>query len=52
VVVETSIPAEDAESLAFYERLPDGITADGRGAADDIVEQIRQDVEREQATAP
>jgi protein phosphatase len=52
VVVETTIPADEAESLAFYEGLTDGITADDRGAADDIVEQIRQDVEEAQAMAP
>jgi protein phosphatase len=52
VVVETTIPADEAESLAFYAGLTDGITADDRGAADDIVEQIRQDVEEAQAMPP
>jgi protein phosphatase len=46
VVVETTIPAEDAQALAFYRELSDGITADDRAAADEIVEQIRSDVER------
>ncbi len=44
VVVETTIPAEEAESLAIYRDLADGITADDREGADAIVEQIRQDV--------
>ena len=44
VVVETSIPAEDAQALAFYRDLDDGITAPDRQAADAIVQQIRDDV--------
>jgi protein phosphatase len=52
VVVETSIPAEEAEQLAVWRGLPDGITADDRAAADDIVEQIRQDVAEAQASGP
>ncbi len=52
VVVETTIPAAEAESLAVYRNLPDGITADDRAAADAIVEQIRQDVARAQSGGP
>jgi protein phosphatase len=50
VVVETTIPAEEAQSLAVYrDTLPEGITADDREAADAIVEQIRSDVDRASA---
>jgi protein phosphatase len=52
VVVETTIPAEDAQALALYRELPEGITADDRAAADAIVEQIRVDVARAQAAGP
>jgi hypothetical protein len=45
VVVETTIRADDAQTLALYRELPDGITADDREAAEAIVEQIRRDVE-------
>jgi len=46
VVVQTTISAEKAESLAVWqERLGDGITAEDREGASAIVEQIRQDVE-------
>jgi serine/threonine protein phosphatase PrpC len=45
VVVESTIRADDAQSLALYRELPDGITADDREAAEAIVEQIRRDVE-------
>ena len=44
VVVETSIPAGDAQALPLYRQLDDGITAADRDAADAIVEQIRADV--------
>jgi protein phosphatase len=44
VVVETSIPAEDAQALPFYRELGDGITAADRESADAIVQQIRADV--------
>jgi serine/threonine protein phosphatase PrpC len=45
LVVETTIPATDAEHLAIYRtRLPDGITAEDRPNAEQIVEQIRKDV--------
>jgi serine/threonine protein phosphatase PrpC len=48
VVVETMIPAEDAQALAFYRELSDGITADDREGAEAIVEDIRRDVEQAQ----
>ena len=51
VVVETTIPAEDAQALHQYRDLPEGITADDRAGADEIVEQIRKDVERFQPAA-
>jgi len=52
VVVETSIPAEEAQALAWYRDLPDGITADDRTGAETIVESIRDDVARfEQPTS-
>jgi hypothetical protein len=44
VVVETSISAADAERLALYRDLADGITAGSRAEADTIVEQIRKDM--------
>jgi PPM family protein phosphatase len=46
VVVQTTISAEKAESLAVWQdRLSEGITAEDREGASAIVEQIRQDVE-------
>ena len=52
VVVETSIPAEEAQALALYRDLSDGITADDRSGAETIVESIRNDVARfEQPTS-
>ena len=48
VVVETTISAEKAESLALYPDLGDGITAEDRERASAIVEQIRLDVEQMQ----
>ena len=51
VVVETTIPAHDAQELHQYRDLSDGITADDREGADAIVEQIRDDVERFRPTA-
>jgi hypothetical protein len=44
-VVQTTISAEKAESLAFWQKLGDGITAENREGAGAIVERIRQDVE-------
>jgi PPM family protein phosphatase len=52
VVVETSIPAEQAESIGFYRGLPDGITADDRAGAEAIVESIREDVARFEQSIP
>jgi PPM family protein phosphatase len=52
VVVETSIPAEQAESIGFYRGLPDGITADDRAGAEAIVESIREDVARFEQPTP
>jgi protein phosphatase len=53
VVEETSIRADDAESLAYYRtQLSDGITADDREAAEAIVEQIRRDVASAPTTGP
>ncbi|HEY3022082.1 MAG TPA: Stp1/IreP family PP2C-type Ser/Thr phosphatase [Actinomycetota bacterium] len=49
VVEQTTISAEKAESLAVgYQHLDEGITAEDRERASAIVEQIRQDVERQQ----
>jgi PPM family protein phosphatase len=46
VVVQTTISAEKAESLAVWQdRLNEGITAEDREGASAIVEQIRQDVD-------
>jgi serine/threonine protein phosphatase PrpC len=44
VVVETTIPAEDAQALALYRDLGEGITANDRAEADAIVERIREDL--------
>ncbi|MFB3739822.1 MAG: Stp1/IreP family PP2C-type Ser/Thr phosphatase [Candidatus Velamenicoccus archaeovorus] len=44
VVEETSIPADQAEQLALWQDLDEGITADDRAGAEAIVEQIRRDV--------
>ena len=44
VVVETAIPAADAEQLGYYTGLADGITASDRSQADLIVQRIRVDV--------
>jgi hypothetical protein len=52
VVAETSIPAEQAEALPLWRGLPDGITADDRQGAEDIVDQIRDDVARAQSGSP
>ncbi len=52
VVVETSIRAGDTEELAVWgDRLPDGITVDDRDLAEDVVEQIRTDIERARQNA-
>lgn len=52
VVVETTVPADVAESLALYRDLDEGITADDREGANAIVEQIRNDVEALQRNGP
>jgi PPM family protein phosphatase len=52
VVVETTIPAAEAEALAFYRDLPDGITTEDRAAAEDVVERIRRDVDEALASDP
>jgi serine/threonine protein phosphatase PrpC len=44
VITETEISAADAEALALYRDLGDGITAEGRDGAEAIVAQIREDV--------
>jgi protein phosphatase len=44
VVVETSIPAEEAQALPLYREIDDGITVLDRESADAIVQQIRADV--------
>jgi protein phosphatase len=44
VVTETEVSASDAETLAVYRELADGITAEGREGAEAIVAQIREDV--------
>ncbi|HEX6230733.1 MAG TPA: Stp1/IreP family PP2C-type Ser/Thr phosphatase [Actinomycetota bacterium] len=44
VVVETPIDADEAQDLALYRDLDEGITADDRESAEAIVEQIRADV--------
>jgi protein phosphatase len=44
VVVETTISAADAEKLALYRDLRDGITANDRADAGAIVDQIRDDL--------
>lgn len=51
VVVETSIRAGDAEELAVWGDLSDGITVDDRDVAEDVVEQIRTDIERARQNA-
>ena len=50
VVLETTISAEQAQSLALYRRLSEGITADDRDGADAIVEQIRRDLAQQPAS--
>lgn len=53
VVVETEIPAEDAESLAVWrDQLAEGITTDDREGAEGVVEQIRADVEQAESSEP
>ncbi|MFN8233659.1 MAG: Stp1/IreP family PP2C-type Ser/Thr phosphatase [Actinomycetota bacterium] len=49
--VETDIPAAEASALPVYARLAEGITANDREEAQQIVEQIRQDVDAARAAA-
>jgi protein phosphatase len=49
LVVLTELSASDVQQLAFYERLGEGITAENRLAADDIVRQIGTDLRTKQA---
>jgi protein phosphatase len=49
--VETDIPADEASALPLYAKLPEGITANDRDEAQQIVEQIRQDVDAARAEA-
>ena len=51
VVVETAIAAEDAQALALYRDLDEGITAGDRVEADAIVQQIRDDLAQAGGTA-
>ena len=51
VVVETAIVAEDAQALALYRDLDEGITAGDRVEADAIVQQIRDDLAQAGGTA-
>jgi serine/threonine protein phosphatase PrpC len=44
VELQTDIPADDVTQLPLYEGLPDGITANDRTEAMQIVDQIRRDV--------
>jgi PPM family protein phosphatase len=48
----TEIPAEDASRLVTWSGLRDGITADSEARAHEIVDQIRQDIEAQETTAP
>ena len=45
-VTETEIPAGEAQTLAVYRDLEEGITADDRASAEEIIAQIRRDVAR------
>jgi PPM family protein phosphatase len=49
LVVLTQLPASEVEQLSFYERLGEGVTAEDRPAADDIVRQIGADLRAKQA---
>jgi hypothetical protein len=45
VEVQTTIPAAEVEALPSYEQLPDGITADSRAEAFQIIDRIRDQLE-------
>ncbi len=49
LVVLTQLPASEVQQLSFYERLGEGVTAEDRSAADDIVRQIGADLRAKQA---
>jgi protein phosphatase len=49
LVVLTQLPASEVQQLSFYERLGEGVTAEDRPAADDIVRQIGADLRAKQA---
>ena len=49
LVVLTQLPASEVEQLSFYELLGEGVTAEDRPAADDIVRQIGADLRAKQA---
>ena len=49
LVVLTQLPASEVQELSFYERLGEGVTAENRPAADDIVRQIGTDLRTKQA---
>jgi len=51
VVVESSLSAAKAESLATWRGLPEGITTDDREGANAVVEQIRKDLARAEQPA-
>ena len=49
LVVLTQLSASEVQELSFYERLGEGVTAENRPAADDIVRQIGTDLRTKQA---
>ena len=49
LIVLTQLPASEVQQLSFYERLGEGVTAEDRPAADDIVRQIGADLRAKQA---
>jgi PPM family protein phosphatase len=49
LVVLTQLPASEVQQMAFYQRLGEGVTAENRPAADDIVRQIGADLRAKQA---
>ncbi len=51
VQVETDIPSEEAAALPLYATLADGITANDREEAQQIVDQIRRDVDAARAAS-
>jgi protein phosphatase len=49
--VETDIPAAEAAALPTYAKLAEGITVNDREEAQQVVDQIRQDVDAARAAA-